>query len=96
MANIATGEFAAACSNAGALGLIGAGGMRDGDTLRENIRRCKALTDQPFGVNIMPSRWEPGAMMPSTQAGRIGLVLRPLPWTARLFSALRWMPCPRA
>ena len=27
MANIATGEFAAACSNAGALGLIGAGGM---------------------------------------------------------------------
>ena len=53
MANIATGEFAAACSNAGALGLIGAGGMRDGNTLRENIRRCKALTDQPFGVNIM-------------------------------------------
>ena len=53
MANIATGEFAAACSNAGALGLIGAGGMRDADTLRENIRRCKALTDQPFGVNIM-------------------------------------------
>ena len=49
MANIATGEFAAACSNAGALGLIGAGGMRDADTLRENIRRCKALTDQPFG-----------------------------------------------
>ncbi len=52
MANIATGEFAAACSNAGALGLIGSGGM-DGDTLRENIRRCRALTDKPFGVNIM-------------------------------------------
>ena len=53
MANIATGEFAAACSNAGALGLIGAGGMRDGDTLRENIRRCRELTDRPFGVNVM-------------------------------------------
>lgn len=52
MANIATGEFAAACSNAGALGLIGAGGMNT-DTLRDNIRRCKALTDKPFGVNIM-------------------------------------------
>ena len=52
MANIATGEFAAACSNAGALGLIGAGGM-NAETLRENIRRCKALTDKPFGVNIM-------------------------------------------
>ena len=52
MANIATGEFAAACSNAGALGLIGAGGM-NADTLRENIRRCKELTDKPFGVNVM-------------------------------------------
>ena len=52
MANIATGEFAAACSNAGALGLIGSGGM-DADALRENIRHCHALTDQPFGVNIM-------------------------------------------
>ena len=52
MANIATGEFAAACSNAGALGIIGAGGM-DADTLRQNIRRCKELTDKPFGVNIM-------------------------------------------
>ena len=37
MANIATGEFAAACSNAGALGLIGSGGM-DADTLRKRIR----------------------------------------------------------
>ena len=52
MANIATGEFAAAVSNAGALGLIGAGGM-NADSLRENIRRCKALTNKPFGVNIM-------------------------------------------
>ncbi|WP_295586389.1 nitronate monooxygenase [uncultured Subdoligranulum sp.] len=52
MANIATGEFAAACSNAGALGLIGSGGMNT-DSLRENIRRAKQLTDRPFGVNIM-------------------------------------------
>ena len=52
MANIATGEFAAAVSNAGALGLIGSGGM-NADSLRENIRRCKAHTDKPFGVNLM-------------------------------------------
>ena len=52
MANIATGEFAAAVSNAGALGLVGAGGMT-ADTLRENIHRCRELTDKPFGVNIM-------------------------------------------
>lgn len=53
MANIATGEFAAACSNAGALGVIGAGGMRTADELCSHIRRCRALTDKPFGVNIM-------------------------------------------
>lgn len=52
MANIATGEFAAACSNAGALGIIGAGGMNT-ESLRNNIRRCRQLTDKPFGVNIM-------------------------------------------
>ena len=53
MANIATGEFAAACSNAGALGLIGTGGMKNAEELRDHIRRCRALTDKPFGVNIM-------------------------------------------
>ena len=52
MANIATGAFAAACSNAGALGLIAGGGM-DAEALRREIRACKALTDKPFGVNIM-------------------------------------------
>ena len=52
MANIATGKFAAAVSNAGAMGLIGGGGM-SADTFRENIRECRALTDKPFGVNIM-------------------------------------------
>ncbi|BAL00935.1 enoyl-[acyl-carrier-protein] reductase [Oscillibacter valericigenes Sjm18-20] len=52
MANIATGEFAAACSNAGALGMIATGGW-DGDRLRREIRRAKELTDKPFGVNLM-------------------------------------------
>ncbi|MBQ1802419.1 MAG: enoyl-[Lachnobacterium sp.] len=52
MANIATGEFAAAVSNAGGLGLIAAGGMTV-DSLRENIRKCKELTNNPFGVNLM-------------------------------------------
>ena len=52
MANIATGEFAASVSNAGALWLIGAGGM-DTATLKKNIEICRSLTDKPFGVNIM-------------------------------------------
>ena len=53
MANIATGEFAAACSNAGALGVIATGGMQDPELLRTQIRICKSLTDKPFGVNLM-------------------------------------------
>ena len=52
MANIATGEFAAACSNAGALGMIATGAW-DGQRLRQEIRRAKELTDKPFGVNLM-------------------------------------------
>ena len=52
MANIATGSFAAAVSNAGAFGLVGAGGM-DAETLRREIRTTKEKTDKPFGVNLM-------------------------------------------
>ena len=53
MANIATGEFAAACSNAGALGVIATGGMLDPELLRKQIRICRERTDKPFGVNLM-------------------------------------------
>ena len=52
MANIATGEFAAAVSNAGALGLIGAGGWT-AEQVEEQIAICKKLTNKPFGVNLM-------------------------------------------
>lgn len=52
MANIATGSFAAAVSNAGALGLVASGGM-NAEALREQIRICKSKTDKPFGVNLM-------------------------------------------
>lgn len=44
-------ELAAAVSNAGGLGLIGSGSM-DAETLRVHIRKCKAATDRPFGVNV--------------------------------------------
>lgn len=44
-------ELASAASNAGALGIIGSGSMYP-DILREQIRKCKATTDKPFGVNI--------------------------------------------
>jgi enoyl-[acyl-carrier protein] reductase II len=44
-------ELASAVSNAGGLGLIGSGSMHP-DILREHIRKCKAATDKPFGVNL--------------------------------------------
>ena len=52
MAWTATAELAAAVSNAGGLGIIGAGHMPT-DVLRGEIRRAKELTDKPFGVNLM-------------------------------------------
>lgn len=52
MAWTATAELAAAVSNAGGLGVIGAGQMPT-DVLRTEIRRAKELTDKPFGVNLM-------------------------------------------
>jgi enoyl-[acyl-carrier protein] reductase II len=44
-------KLASAVSNAGGLGLIGAGSMYP-DILRENIQKCKTATQKPFGVNI--------------------------------------------
>ena len=44
-------KLASAVSNAGGLGLIGAGSMYP-DVLREHIQKCKKATDNPFGVNI--------------------------------------------
>lgn len=52
MAWTATWELAAAVSNAGGIGIIGAGQMPT-DLLREQIRGAKAATDRPFGVNLM-------------------------------------------
>lgn len=44
-------ELASAVSNAGGLGLLGAGSMYP-DVFREQIRKCRAATDKPFGVNL--------------------------------------------
>lgn len=52
MAWTATAELAGAVSNAGGLGIIGAGHMPT-DLLREQIRSAKAITGEPFGVNLM-------------------------------------------
>jgi NADH:quinone reductase (non-electrogenic) len=60
LARVATAELAAAVSNAGGLGQIasagtgrdGAGGLCSPEDLRAQIRRCRELTNRPFGVNF--------------------------------------------
>ena len=52
MAWVAEHNLAAAVSNAGGLGIIGAASAPP-EVVREEIRKCKELTDKPFGVNVM-------------------------------------------
>lgn len=52
MAWVAEHNLAAAVSNAGGLGIIGAASA-PAEVVREEIRKCKELTDKPFGVNVM-------------------------------------------
>ncbi|MCM1185093.1 MAG: nitronate monooxygenase family protein [Lachnoclostridium sp.] len=52
MARIATGAFAAACSNAGALGVIASGGISC-EQLKREIHVCRENTKKPFAINII-------------------------------------------
>lgn len=52
MAWIADASLASAVSEAGGLGIIAAGNA-PADVVREEIRKCRELTDKPFGVNVM-------------------------------------------
>lgn len=80
-------KLASAVSNAGGLGLLGAASMYP-ETLREHIRKCKAATSHPFGVNvpllypemdkIIPIILEEGVKIVFTSAGN------PKTWTALL------------
>lgn len=52
MAWVAEQHLAAAVSNAGGLGVIG-GANAPGEVVRDMIRKCREMTDKPFGVNVM-------------------------------------------
>lgn len=49
---VGTAEMAAAVSNAGALGIITALTQPTPEALRQEIRRCRTMTKNPFGVNL--------------------------------------------
>ena len=80
-------RLASAVSNAGGLGLLGAGSMHP-ETLREHIRKCKAATDQPFGVNVPLMYPEIETLMEIIQEEGVKIVFtsagNPKTWTSKL------------
>jgi len=66
-------KLASAVSNAGGLGLIGAGSMKPG-LLREHIQKCKAATQKPFGVNIPLLRHDADDLIAVTIEEKIEIV----------------------
>ena len=80
-------RLAAAVSEAGGLGLIGSGSMTP-ELLREHIRKCRAATSRPFGVNVpLAYRYTPQLMEVIVEE-RVPAVFTsagsPATWTGRL------------
>ena len=82
--------WAAAVSEAGGLGLIGSGSMTP-DLLREHIRKCRAATEKPFGVNVPLMYRYAEEIMGVIMEERVPAVFTsagsPKTWTARLHEA---------
>lgn len=83
-------RLAAAVSNAGGLGLLGAGSMHP-EVLREHIRKCQVATTKPFGVNVPLMYPEIETLMQIIQEEGVKIVFtsagNPKTWTARLQAA---------
>src|SRR5574344_2807586 len=80
-------RLASAVSNAGGLGLLGAGSMHP-DTLELHIQRCKAATNKPFGVNVPLMYPDIEAIMAIIIREKVPIVFtsagNPTAWTATL------------
>lgn len=80
-------RLAAAVSNAGGLGLIGAGSMTP-EVLREHIVKCRQATDKPFGVNVPLMKPNSAEMMELIAQEHVPVVFTsagsPKKWTAWL------------
>ena len=83
-------RLASAVSNAGGLGLIGSGSM-NADLLREHIRKCRAATDKPIGVNVPLLYKHADAMMEVIMEEKVPVVFTsagsPKTWTGKLHGA---------
>lgn len=82
-------RLASAVSNAGGLGLIGAGSMYP-EVLREHIQKCKAATTKPFGVNVPLLYPDIDKIMRIIEEEQVKIVFtsagNPSAWTAHLRS----------
>lgn len=83
-------KLAAAVSNAGGLGLLGAGSMKP-DLLREHIQKCKTATDKPFGVNVPLISPYSEALIQVILEEKVPIIFtsagNPKTWTSRLHDA---------
>lgn len=83
-------KLASAVSNAGGLGLIGAGSMHP-ETLREHIKKCKSATSLPYGVNVPLMYPQIEEIMEIIMEERVPIVFtsagNPKTWTAKLKEA---------
>lgn len=83
-------RLASAVSNAGGLGLIGAGSMHP-ETLREHIVKCKAATQRPYGVNVPLLYPEMDEVIDIIIEEKVPIVVtsagNPKTWTAKLHEA---------
>lgn len=82
-------ELASAVSNAGGLGLIGAGSMQL-DDFKEHLKKCRSATDKPFGVNL-PLNHDADVFMPYIVEQKLPVVFTsagsPKLWTEKLKKA---------
>ncbi|HEX8609180.1 MAG TPA: nitronate monooxygenase [Pedobacter sp.] len=82
-------KLAAAVSDAGGLGIIGAGSMSP-DVLREHIQKCKAATSKPFAVNVPLLYAKVEEIIGILEQEKVGIVFtsagNPALWTSRLKS----------
>jgi enoyl-[acyl-carrier protein] reductase II len=80
-------KLASAVSNAGGLGLIGAGSMTP-EILEEHILKCQASTDKPFGVNVPLIYSQVDAQMDVVIRNKVRIVFTsagsPMKWTSKL------------
>ncbi|MBS7812468.1 nitronate monooxygenase [Roseococcus sp. XZZS9] len=93
LARVAKAELCAAVSAAGGLGQIATAGLDGAEALRAEIRKVRAVTDKPFGVNFPLGRMDITAMLEVTLEEKVPVIAltagNPAPWIKRIAGAAK-------